>query len=106
MKIFITDGTTDAFFTAVFDAFNQKDSVITSDKSVQLSIDSEVIRTVCNTEKCERVKKGIAKYDRYAEEEITFALRSCDPLKEQVAFEYIKKLMQTKAPINKLLNMP
>lgn len=106
MKIFITDGTPDTFFTAVFDAFNLKDSVITSDENVQLSIDSEVIRTIYNAEKCKRVKQGIAKYDPYAEEEIMFALRSCDPLKEQIAFEYIRKLMQTKAPINKRLNLP
>lgn len=106
MKIFITNGTPAAFFTAVFDAFPEKECVITSDTLVQLSFDSEVIRVEYDGEKCERVRKGIAKYDRLAEEQIAMALRSCDPLKEQIAFEYIKKLMSVKAPISKRLNIP
>lgn len=106
MKIFITDGTPSTFFTAVFDAFREKECVITSDRQVQLSFDSEVIRVGCDEQKCERVRNGIAKYDRLAEEEIALALRSCDPLKEQTAFEYIRKLMNVKAPIRKMLNAP
>ena len=105
MKIFITDNTPEAFFTAVFDAFREE-CIITSDESVQLSIDSEVIRVNADREKCERVRKGITRYDRYAEEEILLALRSCDALKEQIAFNYIKKLMQIKAPIKKMLSLP
>ncbi len=106
MKIFITDGTPSTFFTAVFDAFREKECVITSDRQVQLSFDSEVIRVGCDEQKCERVRNGIAKYDRLAEEEIALALRSCDPLKEQTAFEYIRKLMNVKAPVRKMLNAP
>lgn len=106
MKIFITDGTPESFFTAVFDAFNEDEGMITSDDSVQLSFDSEIKRVDVNDEKCERVRKGIAKYEPSAEGEILLALRSCDPLKEQVAFAYIKKLMQIKAAIRKRLNLP
>ena len=106
MKIFITYGTPSTFFTAVFDAFREKECVITSDRQVQLSFDSEVIRVGCDEQKCERVRNGIAKYDRLAEEEIALALRSCDPLKEQTAFEYIRKLMNVKAPVRKMLNAP
>lgn len=46
MKIFITDGSPEGFFTAVFDAFNQKDANITSDTHVQLALDSEVVRVI------------------------------------------------------------
>lgn len=106
MKIFITDGSVVSFYTAVFDAFCEKDSKISSDNRFQLSIDSEVIHISQDSEKCERVRKGIFKYDRYAEEEILLALRSCDKSKEQIAFEYIKKLMQIKAPIRKRLSLP
>lgn len=106
MKIFITDGFAASFFTAVFDAFNLKECVITSDKNVQLAFDSEVVRVWYEAEKCERVRNGIAKYDKYAEEEILLALRSCDPLKEQIAFEYIRKLMNNKAPIKKMMSLP
>ena len=105
MKIFITDGSVPSFFTAVFDAFAEKDCLITSNNSIQLSLDSEVVRIDCDVQKCERVRQGINKYDRYAEKEILLVLRSCDKLKEQIAFEYIKKLMQIKAPIRHRLSL-
>ena len=105
MKIFITDGSVISFFTAVFDAFTEKNCLITSDNHIQLSIDSEVVRVGSDMQKYERVQNGIAKYDSYAEEEVLLVLRSCDKLKEQVAFEYIKKLMQINAPIRKRLSL-
>lgn len=106
MKIFITDGTPETFFTAVFDAYKEKEAVITSEENLQLSLDGEVVRVIFDAEKSGRVRSGIARYDRFAEEEILLALRSGDTLKEQTAFEYIKKLMQNKAPIRKRLNLP
>lgn len=106
MKIFITDGSPEGFFTAVFDAFNQKDATITSDTHVQLALDSEVIRLIPDAGKSGRVLRGIYNCDRYAAEEISLVLRSCDPLKEQIVFEYIKKLMQIKFPIRKRLSLP
>ena len=80
--------------------------MITSNNSIQLALDNEVIRVDCNIDKCERVRAGIARYDKYAENEIVLLLRSCDTHKEQIAFEYIKKLMQIKAPIRKRLSLP
>ena len=106
MKIFITDGSSDAFFTAVFYAFAERDCLITSDDKVQLSFDSEVVRIDPENDKCQRVINGIEKYDRLAEEEILLVLRSCDPLNEQTALEYIRKIMQTKAPVRKMLGLP
>ena len=105
MKIFITDGSPEGFFTAVFDAFNQKDANITSDTHVQLALDSEVIRVIPDAGKSGRVLRGIDNCDRYAAKEISLVLRSCDPLKEQIVFEYIKKLMQIKFPIRKRLSL-
>lgn len=105
MKIFITDGSPEGFFTAVFDAFNQKDANITSDTHVQLALDSEVIRVIPDAGKSGRVLRGIYNCDRYAAEEISLVLRSCDPLKEQIVFEYIRKLMQIKFPIRKRLSL-
>ena len=106
MKIFITDGTVASIFTAVFDAFNEKNCLITCDKHIQLSLENEVLQVNYDMQKYERVRQGIAKYDSYAEEEILLVLRGGDSLKEQVAFEYIKKLMLTKAPIRKRLSLP
>ena len=93
MKIFITDGSPASFYTAVFDAFREKDCVITSTPQVQLSFDSEVVHVSGDSLKYDRVMRGIAKYDKGANRQIVLALRSCDTLKEQTAFEYIKKLM-------------
>lgn len=106
MKIFITDGSVISFFTAVFDAFTEKNCLITSDNNFQLSLYSEIIRVDCDMQKYKRVQKGITQYDSYAEEEILLVLRSGNTLKEQTAFEYIKSLMQIKAPIRKRLSLP
>ena len=106
MKIFITDGSAPSFFTAVFYAFENKDCFITSDDQIQLSLDSEVIKVEYDTQKSERVIKAIAKYDVYAEDDILLVLRSCDRLKEQTAFEYIKSIIQKKASIRKRLSLP
>ena len=106
MKIFLTDGTVTCFFTAVFDCFREKECVITSNPNIQLTFDSEVVRVASDDEKNARVQKAINGYDCECADDIVTALRSCDPLKEQAAFEYIKKLMQVKAPIKKRLNIP
>ncbi len=105
MKIFLTDGTPSAFFTAVFDAFKENDCIITSKTDIQLSFGSEVISCVYDEEKCERVRAGIAKYEKNAEEYIITALRSCNPLREQISFAYIKKLMSVRAPIYKCMSL-
>ncbi|MDE5943865.1 MAG: TIGR03915 family putative DNA repair protein [Clostridia bacterium] len=106
MKIYLTDGSVVCFFTAVFDCFREKDCVITSNPNVQLTFDSEIVRVERDGEKNSRVQKAICAYDRDCADDVVTALRSCDPLKEQIAFEYIKKLMEAKAPIKKRLNVP
>lgn len=106
MKIFVTDGGSDSFFTAVFEAYKESECGITSDSNVQMSFDSEVVNVDCDLEKCERVQRGIEKYDKNAIDDILIVLRSCDSLKEQIAFEYIKRLMEHKSPIYKAYNLP
>lgn len=106
MKIYVTDGSPAVFFTAVFDAYRENECVITSDTQLQLSLDSEVIRATYDEEKCVRVLKAVEKYDEKAVEDILLALKCCDGLKEQTAFNYIKRLMQAKAPVSKRLSMP
>lgn len=105
MKIYLTDGTVTCFFTAVFDCFREKECIITSDPQVQLSFDSEIVHVESDGEKNARVQNTLNKYDRNCADDVVTALRSCDPLKEQTAFEYIKKLVEAKSPINKRLNL-
>lgn len=106
MRIFITDGTVTAFFTAVFYAYREKECIITSNPQIQLSFDSEVIRVTGDREKNARVQSAIEKCDRRAVDDIVTAMRSGDALKEQTAFEYVKKLLQAKSPISKMLSLP
>ena len=105
MKIFITDGSVTSFFTAVFDAYTEKECLITSDRQVQLTLDSEIIAVSSDSQKCDRVRRGISKYDMHAEEEVSLALRCCDKRREQIAFEYIKILIKAKAPVRSRLNL-
>ena len=104
MKIFITDGSVISFFTAVFDAYNAN-CIITSDNTIQLTLGNEIIKVECDIQKFERVRAGITKFDANAENEILLVLRSCDIHREQIAFEYIKKLMQIKALIRNRLSL-
>lgn len=106
MKIFICDGSADGFFTAVFNAFKTKDCIITSNNEVQLSLDSEIVRVETDKEKSERVQRGIYRCDSEALADISLVLRSCDSLKEQTAFEYIKALTAKQSPVKKAYNMP
>ena len=106
MKTFVTDGSAASFFTAVFDAFAENNCTVSSETQVQTSLGNEIVQVDYDAEKCERVRQGIARYDKCAEEEILLVLRSCDTLKEQICFLYIKKLMQIKAPIRKRLSLP
>lgn len=106
MKIFICDGTPDGFFTAVFEAYGENGAVITSDGAIQTALGREIVQVNRDNEKSGRVKKGILKYDKYAVHDVEIVLRSCSPLKEQTAFEYIKRLIKNKAPVKKAYNIP
>ena len=106
MKIYITDGGSDSFFTAVFDAFKCRDCLITSCKDIQMSFDSEIINVACDMQKSLRVQRGISAHDGRAVDDILLVLRSADSLKEQTAFEYIRRIMEQKRAISKAYNLP
>lgn len=106
MKVFITDGTTEGFYTAVFYAYAENGSVITSQENRQLSFDTEIINVVSDYEKAARVRARLDKLDRYASGDIDLALRSGDSLKEQAAFEYIRLIIQNGRAVRKMLSLP
>lgn len=105
MKIFITDGSVEGFYAAVFDAYFETDCIISSDRHIQLALDNQVVNVEKNSEKFLRIQNSINRYDKYAEDDILLALRSNDLHKEQTAFNYIRKLFQTKSPIRKMLSL-
>ncbi len=105
MKIFLTDGSSDGFFTAVFYAYGERDCVITSDEHVQLSFDSEIVRVIVDPGKCARVRNGIDRYDPQAVRDIALVLRSCDAKREQTAFNYVRRLFAERAAIRRRLSL-
>lgn len=106
MKFFICDGTCDSFFTAVFQAYNEKDCIITSDSDVQLTLDCELVRIETDLEKSGRVQRGIKQYDAESVNDVVNVLRSCSSLKEQTAFGYIKCILNKKTSVKKAFNLP
>lgn len=105
MKIYLTDGTEECFYTAVFDAYKDTGAEITSDGNIQLGLDYEVICVAPDGEKCGRVKAALLKYDGQAVNDIKMCLKSGDGQKEQAAFLYIKKLLELKRPISTAFNL-
>lgn len=106
MKIFITDGSSEGFFSAVFDAYGEKECAITSDDEIQMGFDSEIVKVTNDAAKSGRVQRGILRCDGRAVKDILLVLRSSDSLKEQIAFDYVKRLMERKSPIDKAYNLP
>lgn len=105
MNIYICDGSSESFFTAVFDGYSDENCVITSECDLQISLDSNFISVEPDIEKVNRIINGILKYDRDALDDILLSLRSCDIKKEQIAFEYIKTICKMKTSVKSAFNM-
>lgn len=105
MNVYFTNGTTECFFTAVFNAYGDKDALITADNA-QLTIGGKTVDVYSENEKSARVQNAISKFDGKALNDILLCLRSCNPLKEQIAFRYIKLIMQYKSPVKLRLTLP
>lgn len=106
MNVFITDGTPEGFYTAVFNAYREKDAVITSRRDMQLTFDTTAKNVETETEKAMRVRAKLDKIDRFAAGDVDLALRSNDSLKEQAAFEYIRLLVEKGRPVRRMLSLP
>lgn len=106
MTYFLVDGSENCFYTAVFDAYKNKDCMITSERNVQLGLGFEVNDVVTDENKAERVKAKVNALDKGAAEDISLLLRSDNPLKENVAFEYIKLLISNGGAVRAMLANP
>lgn len=106
MTYFLVDGSEDCFYTAVFDAYKNKDCLITSERDVQLGLGFEVFDVVTDENKAARVRAKINALDRGAAEDITLLLKSCNPLKESVAFEYIRLIIESGGAVRGMLANP
>ncbi len=97
MRIFWTDGSNDAFFTAVFYAWKIADVHITSASNVQAELGAEVCKIVAESDKAERVRNRLSAMDARIVRDIETALLSCDAEKEDKAYRYIRKIIQNGA---------
>lgn len=106
MTYFLVDGSETCFYTAVFDAYKNKDCIITSERDVQLGLGFDVIEVIADEDKAARVKAKINALDRGAEEDITLLLKSDNALKESVAFNYIKLIIERGGAVRGMLAHP
>lgn len=94
MTYYITDGSEDCFFTAVFNAYNNDECIITSQSDVQLGLGCELTEVKTDIQKAERVRRKLSLLDAGALNDVKLLLRSCDPLKENIAFAYVKLIVK------------
>lgn len=106
MNYYLVDGSEDCFYTAVFEAFKDKDCLIISEPNIQIGLDVKLVEVNADGEKAERVKRKLYSLDKGSTEDISLLLRSCDPLKEQTAFDYIKLIIAHGGAVRTMLANP
>ena len=89
-NIYFTDGSPEGFFTAVFDAYADKDAFVSSSKALQTALDDRFIAVSPVGEKAQRVVKKLRAVDKNSLCEIDFILRTPAADREQIAFDYIR----------------
>ena len=103
--LYIYDGTEYGFLTAFLHAFSDKDALLSSrDKQLVLGYEPRFIQT-----DIPRVKKAAARlktFDGECLRDLSTLLRSGENDSEQVAFEYLRLLAQTRRPIRNNLAIP
>ena len=106
MKFFLVDSTESCFYTAVFDAYRERECIITGEKNLQLGFDDKLIEVSADANKAKRVKNRLNEYDPLAADDISLILRSCECVKEQTAFEYVKLIVKLKQPVRTMSHIP
>jgi probable DNA metabolism protein len=103
-NIYMTDGSVEGFFTAVFDAYLDPDGYIASTTGAfQTAFGDNFITVPPSEEKSARVFNKLKEVDRHSLSEIDYALRTSEADREQVAFLYIRRLMKHRAPVRGML---
>jgi probable DNA metabolism protein len=84
----------ESFFTAVFYAYNDKNAFLTSATIFQPQLEDEFIKIEGESDKAARVQKAIRNAFPPAKHDIERILRSANPEREQIAFEYLKLVVK------------
>ena len=106
MNVYITDGTPECFYTAVFSACTDKGCVVTSAKDFQLPLGAVLIEVAPDGEKSARVQKKLRAIDGGALREISLILRRGCAEREMTALGYIRLLVEKNAPVRGMLSHP
>ena len=99
--VYLTDGTSDGFYTAVFEAYKDDNALLTSERYRQSSIGERTVRVVPDLGKATRVVSKIKSIDGNAAYDIELVLRSREADKEQTAFLYIRELYRNNHQVPK-----
>lgn len=99
---FIVDGTLEGVLTAVFNAYYIKEfPSALSDGTVQMEIGSKIIEIITDTDKSSRVFKKINEILPHKEvEKLYVAIRSGDPARFTIIFNYVRKTIDNKKDIS------
>mgnify|MGYP002798625646 FL=1 len=106
MNVYLTDGTPACFYTAVFSACTDKSCIVTPARDFQIPLGAALIEVVTDTEKSARVQKKLRAIDGGAIREISLILRRGCAEREMTALEYIRLLVERKAPVRDMLSHP
>ncbi len=100
------DGTPCSFFTAVFVAYPEQNAVLTSERSFQSEIGDEFNVVKADENKASKIVRRLYSFDKFCLNEIELILRSGEPNREQIAFEYIKKIAVQQGEVRKMFVVP
>lgn len=106
MTYYLTDGTSDGFYSAVFDAYADKEAFVTAKSRIQLSFGDRLVSVETIEEKAERVRKKLTLCDVHALDDLSILLRSSEDGTEQAAFLYIRELVHRGRPVKGRLAEP
>ena len=106
MNVYLTDGTPACFYTAVFSACTDKDCIVTPARDFQIPLGAALVEVAANEEKVARVQRKLRAIDGGAIREISLILRRGCAEREMTALEYIRLLVERKAPVRDMLSHP
>lgn len=99
MNYYRIESSPTAFYSAVFDAYADKEAYLTSECVLQASFCDQVRSLPSSPEKALRVKNKLLRVDKESIFEIERLLRHKRTDREQLAFLYVREIVKAKAPV-------
>lgn len=104
MNYYLTDGSSDGFYTAVYDAYPDQESCITSDQNLQPNL-FDTIKTVHTDKlKANKIKARISTWDPIVTSDVFLILKYEGKDREQIAFGYLKTLIREKRSVRTMFS--